>query len=245
VITITPARIEQLKAGFTAVWRRQPTAEELEGLIDGDIREEVYYREALTLGMDRDDTVIRRRMRQKMEFLTDTGADLLVPTDDELQEYLDDNERDYRQLPRLAIEQIYLGENPEPDSISPLLDILNSDQNIDPSTLGQRTLLPSRLDLSYPNAIDGVFGAGFFDRIAGLPTGEWAGPVGSTYGIHLFIIRDSEPSRMPLLGEVRAAVLRDWKAARSQEMRELYFERLKERYTIEIDRGEAATGANS
>jgi hypothetical protein len=245
VITITPARIEQLAVGFTAVWRRQPTAEEVSGLIEGDIREEVYYREALALGMDRGDTVIRRRMRQKMEFLTDTGADLLVPSEDELQEYLSTNEPGYRQLPRVAIEQIYLGDNPEPGSIPPLLDALNSDQTIDPLTLGQRTLLPLRLDLSYPNAIDGVFGAGFFDRIAEFPTGRWTGPVGSTYGIHLLYISAREPSRMPPLNEVRAAVLRDWKSEKSQELRELYYERLKEGYTIEIERGTATADPQS
>ncbi len=239
VIIITPDRIDQLAAEFTAVWKRQPTGSELEALIDSGVREEVYYREALALGMDRNDTVIRRRMRQKMEFLSDMGADLLEPSEGELQDYLAANAQAFRREPRLAIEQIFLGENPAPANIASLLSTLQSDPAVDPYALGMRTLLPARLELSHPNALDGVFGEGFFGRIAELPTGKWAGPVASSYGEHLIHITESEPSRMPPLEEVRDAVLRDWKAAKSQEFRELRYGQLRERYTIEIRRNDA------
>ena len=84
VIEVTPAKVERLDGQFEAVWRRPPTAAERAGLVDDYVREEVYYREALALGLDRDDTVIRRRLRQKMEFLGDAGAAALAPSDAEL-----------------------------------------------------------------------------------------------------------------------------------------------------------------
>jgi hypothetical protein len=238
VITITPDRIDRLAAGFTAVWNRQPTGTELDALIDNDVREEVFYREALALGLDRNDAVIRRRMRQKMEFLFDVGADLLEPSEGELEDYLAANAQAFRQGPRLAIEQIFLGEDPAPENIAPLLSALQSDPVVDPYALGVRTLLPARLDLSHPNTLDGMFGEGFFGRIAVLPTGKWAGPVASSYGEHLVHITESEPSRMPPLEEVRDAVLRAWKEARSQELGELRYGQLRERYTIEIRRND-------
>lgn len=234
VIVVTPERINQLAAGFQSVWKQMPTDDELDALIDENIREEVYYRVALTLGLDRNDAVVRQRLRQKMEFLADTGADLLKPIAGELEAYYAANEQTFRRGPRLALEQLYLGETPDRDSITRSLRVLRSNRATDPATLGQRTLLPARLGLSPPNAIDGVFGQGFFEQLAELPPGEWAGPVRSAYGLHLVRIPDSLPARTPPLEEVRDAVLRDWKAAKAEEIRELQYARLRERFIVEI-----------
>ena len=233
-IVIGSERIKQLETGFKSVWRRQPTDDELLGMIDAFVREEIYYREALALGLDRNDAVVRRRLRQKMEFLTDTGADLLEPAARELEDYLAANAQTYRRGPRLAFEQIFLGETPEQERVTRSLSALQSDPETDPSALGARTLLPAQLGLSPPNAIDGIFGKGFFGRLAELTTDVWAGPVVSTYGVHLVRIRDSLPARMPPLDEVRDRVLRDWKAAKALEIRELYYARLRERVVVEI-----------
>ena len=150
----------------------------------------------------------------------------------------------YRRGPRLAFEQIYLGETPGQETITRSLSALRSDPVTDPSTLGERTLLPAGLGLSPPNAIDGVFGKGFFERLAELPPGVWAGPVVSAYGVHLVRILDSLRARTPPLEEVRDAVLRDWKAAKAQEIRELHYNRLRERFVVEIRRGDARMAEN-
>jgi hypothetical protein len=240
-IVVGPERIEQLATGFKAVWRRPPTENELNALIDDFVREEIYYREALTLGLDRNDTVIRRRLRQKMEFFTDSGADILQPAAGDLEAYLAANEQTYRHEPLLAFEQIYLGEASPPETITGLLNTLRSEPATEPSQLGERSLLPAQLGLSRTEAIDGTFGKGFFERIAEIQPGLWAGPVKSGYGVHLVHILDSQPARTPPLEEVRDAVLRDWKAAKALEIRELYFARLRERYVVEISRSNAAT----
>ncbi len=243
-IVVGPERIEQLAKGFQAVWRRPPTDDELGAMIDDYVREEIYYREALALGLDSNDTVIRRRLRQKMEFLTDSGADLLEPAAGELEAYLLANEQTFRRGPRLAFEQVYLGETPAPETITRSLNALRSEPATDPSALGERTLLPAQLGLSPPNAIDGVFGKGFFERLAELSLGEWAGPVKSAYGVHLVRILDSLPARMPPLEEVRDAVMRDWKAAKALEIRELHYARLRQRYVVEIRGDDARTAEN-
>jgi hypothetical protein len=243
-IVVGPERIEQLATGFESVWRRPPADDELRAMIDDFVREEIYYREALALGLDRDDTVVRRRLRQKMEFLSDTGAGLLEPAAGELEAYLAANEQDFRRGPRLAFEQIYLGEAPTPESITRSLGALRSDPAADPSALGERTLLPARLGLSPPEVVDGVFGKNFFERLADLTPGAWAGPVASAFGVHLVRIGESLAARTPPLEEIRDAVLRDWKAAKGRELRELHYARLRERYVVEIRRADTATAEN-
>ena len=238
VIVIGPERISQLAAGFNSVWKRMPTDDELNSLIDEDIREEVYYRDALVLGLDRNDTIVRRRLRQKMEFLTDTGAYLQEPSAGELETYLAANEQTYRREARLAFEQIYLGENPSATTITRSLGALQSDPPTDPSALGKRTLLPAQLRLSAPSAIDGVFGQGFFEQLAELAPGVWTGPVTSSYGVHLVRTLDGLPAREPPLSEVRDAVLRDWRAAKALESREQDYARRLERFVVEVHRGD-------
>lgn len=237
-IVIGPEHIERLAKGFQAVWRHPPSADELDGIIEDAVREEVYYREALALGLDKNDTIVRRRLRQKMEFLADTGASLLKPAAGELEDYFAANKQTYRSVPKLAFEQIYLGEQAPAQSATQLLASLKADTTIDPSTLGERTLLPAQLDLSHPNAIDGVFGKGFFEQLAKLRSGVWSGPVTSSYGVHLARILESVPAAMPPLEDVRDAVLRDWKAAKAKEIREQDYARRRARFIIEIRRRE-------
>lgn len=240
-IVIGPERIDQLAKGYQAVWRRPPSADELNAIIDDAIREEVYYRAALALGLDRNDAIVRRRLQQKMEFLTDTGAELLQPAAGELEAYLRANEKAFRREPRLAFDQIFLGQNPDQDSAKQLLSMLQSGSVADPSTLGKRTLLPARLVLSTPAAVDGVFGKGFFAQLTKLPPGIWAGPVTSGYGAHFVRIGESYAASTPPMEEIRKNVLQDWKAAKARELRELQYARLRERYVIEVRR--ANTGA--
>jgi hypothetical protein len=235
-IFITPERIDQIETMFTGVWNRKPTDEELDNLIKEEVSSEVYYRDALALGLDKNDAIVRRRLRQKMEFLTDTGIYLQEPSPGELETYFAANDQVYKNEPRLAFEQVYLGESPPEDIVSQTLKILRSESAVDLSTLGQRTLLPAQLKMSQPGAIDSVFGKGFYSQIAVLAPGEWVGPVTSTYGIHLIRTLDGEPARMPTLEEIRDFVLQDWRSAKAEENREQDYAKRRSRYTVEIIR---------
>ena len=110
--------------------------------------------------------------------------------------------------------------------------------------MGERTLLPARLGLSPPEAIDGVFGKGFFERLAELTPGVWAGPVASAYGVHLVRIGESLAARTPPLKEIRANVLRDWKAAKARKIREMHYNSLRARFVVEIRRAVTRTAEN-
>jgi hypothetical protein len=244
VIVITPERIDQLAAGFNSVWMRMPNDDELDALIDEEVREEVYYRGALALGLDRDDAIVRRRMRQKMEFLLDTGAYLREPAVGELEAYFAANEDFYRRGLRLAFEQVYFGEAPEKETIVSSLGALLSDPQSDPSTLGKSSLLPPQLGLSPRNAVDSVFGKGFFDLILELSPGEWAGPIASAYGVHLVRILERLPARTPPLDEIHDAVLRNWMEAKTREIRELDYTKRRKAFIVDIRRGDVQPTEN-
>jgi len=119
------------------------------------------------------------------------------------------------------------------------LGALLSNPPTDPSALGERSFLPARLGLSTPNAVDGVFGKGFFDLVAELSSGEWAGPLVSAYGVHLVRILDTLPARTPPLEEIRDAVLKNWRAAKAQEIRERDYAERRKNFVVEIRRGDA------
>lgn len=236
VIIIAPGRIDQLIKEYELVWRRKPAENELNALIEGDIREEVYYREAVALGLDRNDVIVRRRMRLKMEFLMDSTANAVEPAEGELEAYFKANETLYLLEPRVAFEQVYFGEHPSPEAIGDALEILHADPTIDPLTLGEHTLLPAELGLSPADVVSGVFGKNFFEQLVAMPSGEWAGPVVSTYGAHLVRILDDLPARTPRLEEVLTDVMADWKMARAIEIHDRDYAKRRARFDIEIRR---------
>jgi hypothetical protein len=168
-IVVTQARMEQLAGLFAKTWQRPPTATELKGLIDDYVKEEILYREALALGLDNDDTVIRRRLRQKMEFLSDTVIGALNPTDEELETYLKSNMSKFELDSQIAFEQVFLnperrGDQIEEDAAS-ILEALNSNASADAAKLGDATLLPLELDLTSATRISQAFGPQFAKAI--------------------------------------------------------------------------------
>ncbi len=231
-IVITPERVTQLASRFEAVRKRPPMDAELRVLVDSFVREEVYYREALALGLERDDTIIRRRLQQKMEFLTDTGAELFEPQSGELEEYYQANVEKFQEAPEIALTQVFLGQSATPDRIAEALAALRSDSETDPSLWGEVTLLPPELRLSTRTEIDGMFGTGFFDGLMQIPAEYWSGPVQSGYGLHLIRIEERLPARLPPLDEIRDFAEREWRSEKLKELHKLVYARLLQRYTV-------------
>ena len=237
--------INQLAAQYKSVWRRVPSERELKSLIEEHIREEVYYRGALELGLERDDTVVRRRLRQKMEFLMDTGSYLQVPSEEEIESYFADHEDDYLRPPRLAFNQVYFGSAADPQDVTQSLAALRTSPDAESDEVGQPTLLPAQMSLSPPTAIDGVFGQSFFEQLVGLPPGEWAGPVASGYGVHLIRVLEYLPAQTPKLEEVHDAVVDDWRVEKARKIRDEDYAARRARFTIEIERAEPSSAEDS
>jgi hypothetical protein len=226
VISVTPAQVERLAGQFEAVWRRPPTDGELAGLVEDFVREEIYYREALALGLDRDDTVIRRRLRQKMEFFGDAGAGALVPDDAELRAHFTRHLARFTPPARITFRQVFLGEADPATAQATLAE------GSDPETLGQATLLPRIMEAAAPGTVDGTFGGGFFAAISGLEPGEWRGPIESGFGSHLVQFVEMEPAVPPSFEAARGAVEEDWRRETAERRREAQFQALRERYEV-------------
>lgn len=238
-IVITGAKIEQLAAFFTSNWQRAPTVTELKGLVDDYIKEEIYYREALALGLDKDDTIIRRRLRNKMEFLNQAEAEGAVPTQAELEAYFNTNQQKFEMQPAIAFRHVFLSPDKRRTAIgtdaAALLAKLLANPEIAIDSLGDSTLLPPELPITGKGAIRQMFGPEFADAIVHLAPGKWAGPISSAFGLHLVLVLERRPSRIPAFGEVREAVAREWANEKRTAIDEARFNTLLKRYDVVVE----------
>lgn len=239
-IVVTRGKIEQLVTGFSRTWNRPPTRPELDGLVEDYIREEVLYREALAMGLDKDDTIVRRRMRQKLEFLTSDASAIVAPTEQDLQRWLNRNPEMFRVEPAIAFSQIYfnsgrLGEPAFTIASKALAQLGDAGQRSGSVELGDATMLPSEMALSSVSEIGRVFGDDFARQVAQLAPGHWMGPVQSTYGWHLVRVSEHTEGGSRPLSEVRESVQREWQAARSREVVDSTYARLRGKYVVAIE----------
>jgi hypothetical protein len=230
-LVITDIQAARLAEQFRKTWLRQPTATELSGLIDNLVREEVLVREAVGLGLDQNDAVIRQRLRQKMDFLTEVSAQSVAPNDKTLQTFLEANAQDYAVDPHLSFVQIFLGPDITPEQVAAAR--LALDNGTPAETLGQSTMLPRTVPLTPKWGIDRSFGAAFFASIDPGVVGDWQGPVVSAFGAHLIRVDTYEPGRIPDLDEVREKVERDWRGQQAQKLKDESYQFFRNRYDIQ------------
>jgi len=238
-IVVSAPKIEQLAAVFAKTWRRPPSPEELKGLIDAYVKEEIDVREALALGLDQGDTVIRRRLQQKIQFMTDAGADAVAPTDAELQAYLDAHPEKFVIAAEAAFQQIFLnpaqrGEAIDADAAT-ILAKLEADPALDPATFGDASMLPADMPPTDLASIGSSFGPEFAAAVSAAPAGRWIGPVASSFGLHLVRVSQHRPGRLPALGDVRDVVLREFSNERRDAFEAERLDALLKRYRVVIE----------
>ncbi|NRG17745.1 peptidyl-prolyl cis-trans isomerase [Rhizobiales bacterium] len=238
-VEVGPGRIAQLYQTFFRTWQRPPTDEEMRGLVDAYVKEEIFYREGRKLGLDRDDTVFRRRLQQKMEFLMEPGASELSPSDEELAKYLKDNREKFRMSERIAFRQIFLnpqkrGGEAEADAAALLNALRSAEGEIDVGRHGDPTLLPQTVPLVTAEQIENTFGKEFAQELSKAEAGIWTGPWRSTYGRHLVRVDQREAARDPALDEIRDVVLREWQADKRRKVAEERYLELKEKYEVKV-----------
>lgn len=228
-INLTVSEADRLVQNFAATWKRSPTKQELENMMRSWALEEALVREALTLGLDRGDAVIRQRLKQKMQFLAESGAAILEPDEAMLQAYLEQNSDRFNQPARIALEQIVV---PGDRDASETLALLEN--GADPATLGPATLLPPSFPMTPAPVIDRTFGEGFHEALADLPVGQWQGPVESGYGLHIVRVIERRDAALPPLSEIRDRVEAEWLASEMEKMRESFGKALLDRYTVSL-----------
>ena len=241
-ILVTTGHIERLVTGWKKTRMRPPTQTELQGLIDELIREEIYYREALAMGLDGDDSIIRRRLRQKMEFLSHDLAAQVDPTEAELLEYLQSNAEKFRVEPVMSFRQVFLsrdqrGESVDEDALD-VLEQLQSNVLIDLESVGDSLMLPQSVQSLTAFDVRNMFGSEFAVQIATLQPGGWQGPVSSSYGLHLVFVDAISDSRLPELAEVHGKVETEWRNEQRTNVNNAIYLGFRERYTITVEQPE-------
>lgn len=203
------------------------------------VREEVYYREAIALGLDKDDTIIRRRLRQKMEFVADNVVAQVQPTDVELGAYLNAHPDSFR-LPRsFTFSQVFLdpqrhGEHLARDAAQLLAQLYQAGGTTDLAALGDSLMLEHKFSALPAGEVRKLFGENFATTVAGLSLGQWQGPVESAYGVHLVFVSERSEERVPALREIHEAVRREWVNARRVETNDKLYETILKHYVVSV-----------
>lgn len=244
-IVLGSAQLANLAAGYARTWQRPPTEMELKGLVDDWVREEISVREATSAGLDRDDTVIRRRLRQKFEFLVEEVAEVARPTDKELQEWLAAHVGEFRTDPRVSFRQVYLspdrrGASVEADARQLLARLSSAGAGAQTEEWGDSTILPRELELTSVRDVGRTFGEQFARRIGALPAGRWMGPIESSYGLHLVQICERVEGETPDLALIRPAVEREFLAERRKRQLNATYDRLLKKYIVVVERAKGS-----
>lgn len=246
-IVVTQGQIDFLKANFIRTWKRSPTDKEMQGIIEGYLRNEIFYQEALAMGLDKGDAVIRQRLKQKLEIMSDDLAGMTIPTDEELNQFLKAHPERFIIEPQVAFYHVFVSYDQRVfsarDEAIRLLAQLSQQGNATnpdtlPDTIGDSLMLPKSFDLSSASVVARFFGESFSRDVMKIKPGQWAGPIESGYGLHLVWVREHVQGRLPELSEIRKAVEHEWSVVHKKELKDNLYKKLREKYTISFEQAD-------
>ena len=240
-IVVSEGRIYSITQRFMKVWQRPPTSRELEGLIQAYIREEVFYREALSMGLDVGDEIVRRRMAQKLGFISEDIASLQEPTDAELRSYFESHLEEFRRETRVSFQHVYLntdkrGESTRKDAESLLAKLREVGGSSNYSAIGDPSLLSTEFSSTTQREVAGLFGEEFTTSLLSQTLSQWSGPIESAYGLHLVFVSERVDGEIPPFDEVSDIVIREWTSVKKKETKRLFYESLLKRYKVTIEK---------
>ena len=250
-IAITADDLAQIRLAWMAQWRRPPTPEELRNLLDGKIREEILFREAMALGLDKDDTIVKRRLAQKMEFVMEDASGLHDPADDELRRWFAQNAQRFAMPSLVTFRHLYFspdlrGPRTRDDAMQVLRRIADKPEQT-PEFQGQSD--PFMFQDFYAersaDQIAGIFGTTFAHALPGLELGKWQGPIESGLGWHLLWVESTTPGVVPAFEEIAAKVKSEWSDEQRAEAKRKMVERMKDRYQIVLPEAALATSGGA
>lgn len=241
LVHVDSNRINGFISEWEARWSRPPTREEIDGLIQSYIKEDVLYRQAVAMGLNEDDPITRRRMAQKLEFLTSDLAMMIQPAEGELERYFSDNSEAYRAPDRMTFSQVFFdpdsrGNSTLKDAAEALLELQAAGVPTEESMqVGDGFMLQSDFVSVTATEAARQMGSGFVEAVVQLEPGSWHGPVLSGYGVHLVYVYSYKKSSPAVFEEVQAAVLENWQLEQREQFNADFLRNLKERYEIVID----------
>jgi hypothetical protein len=235
---VIPGQIELLAETFQRTWNRPPTESEIEAQIENFIKDEIFFREAVAMGLDKSDPAVKRRLRQLIELMMDDLA-TVYPSEDQLSNYLSENPDKFIRDPIISFQHIYFSEAGWEEAKNQLYNI-NNNLPVDENTFVNLSLLPNQFSDETFFGVNRSFGEQFTKSVFELDTGKWQGPVESAYGWHLVYVSQIIPGFVPELSEIWDIVEREWSVEVKKEKKDAQFERIKEKYVIEFEEAEDA-----
>lgn len=237
-IVVTDAQVQTMVETFMRTWQRPPTLDELDGLVDDHVRTEVLVREAMALGLDRGDTIIRRRLRQKMEFFTETGDDEAAPNNEQLDTFLQAHSEQYLTDGTASFRHIFFDtekrkESTRADAESALLKLRGEPDKPLNERLGDSLMvIKPEWDNVSRSQVTAIFGGRFAEALFAQKPGEWTSPITSAYGLHLVYVDTITAGRLPTVDEIRDELKRDFEASRRYAKEEAFYQGLLSRYQV-------------
>jgi hypothetical protein len=235
-IVLTYDQLARLATLFQSQWGREPTLQELDRLVETNVKEEIFYREAIAMGLDKDDEIIRRRMAQKMQFLAEDVAAAHEPSADELKAWFEQNQRLFVEPPRTSFRHLYFSPDRRGDNAHADAEKALSELNRQPQDTKLAGADPFMLQEYYrdrtPEYLFKEFGPSFATAVLNLPTGSWRGPIESGYGWHLIFVDTQIPARTPPFDEIQADVKRVWLSDRKAQATKKAYDELRAKYTV-------------
>jgi hypothetical protein len=246
-IVVTQGQIASMTEGYARTRQRSPTPEELEVLIRDRVLEEAYVREAQALGLDQDDLIIRRRLRQKLEFVSEGLASPAEPSEAELQAYLTAHAAQFSTEPRFSFRQVYLnpqrrGVKLERDAERLLAGLSQPGAEARLADSGDSIPLDHAYDKASSREVASQFGEKFAAALGQLAPGRWQGPVESGYGVHLVFLAARDEGGQARLESVREAVRREWMQVQQREASVKFRQTLLRKYEVTVEAPSAAFG---
>jgi peptidyl-prolyl cis-trans isomerase C len=235
-IVVDEAVVAALVNHHVRAFRRPPTAQELDDLIRDHVRGEVYYREALQLGLDQDDEVVKKRLRNKMLAIAGAEAEAARPSDAQLQALLDADPARYAAPPRYSLVHIYLGDDTPAVRAAATASLQGLQPGARPGIAAAPLPLAARFDAASQTDLAAQFGDDFAAALATLPVGTWSGPVFSGFGLHLVRIEQRLPAPPPRLADVRQRLENDWRSAAVRKAQDAHLQALLGGYDVTIKR---------
>ena len=236
-LTVTQSGIAALADQFQATWSRPPTPVELKGLVDSYVRDEILFREGVALGLVKDDPVIKRRVRQKLEVLIEEEGRAGTPSDAELTAYLNKNAATFHMPPVLSFQQVLFDPATYGDTLESALSasIAALNGGATAESQGKPSMLPSQVEKLPLDLVVRDFGEQFGKALETAPVGQWIGPVRSGFGVHLVYISERKPGYLPALDEARKAVTREWENDQRKAALANNYARLLKEYDVVIE----------
>ena len=236
-IVVTQGVIDDLVTQHVAAKGREPSTTELNFLIESYVRDEILYREGVKLGLERDDIVVKRRVRQKIEIMAEEDASTRAPTDAELSAYLAANPARFVRPAVLTFQQVFIGASTSGPGVAHDAALTREalQKGADPQVFGKPTLLPHRMTRTPADLVARDFGASFAAALEKAPLGEWVGPIDSSFGAHYVRVSDRTPAVAPQLTAVRDQVVREWENERRQRARNDAYTKMRGEYQVSIE----------